>query len=176
MKYEDINTPEELLKYMDNITYGFISNEGKIYTEPDSDEYKKNWYIKGIVQDGEGVINSHIGTCYDQVELERKWFDEHFYSYKTYFIWYEHDTDKSLPTHTFLVYKKDNKYYWFEHSFKSNKGIHEFYNLNDLFNTVYEEQNKYMGDNKYNNCIRRIEYTKPNKNISIEEYLDHILQ
>jgi len=176
MDYKDINTPEELLKYMDNIHYGFISNEGKKYTDPNSNEWKNDWYVKGIVQDGNGVIESQIGTCYDQVELERKWFDEHFYSCKTYFIWYEHDTLESLPTHTFLVYKQDNKYYWFEHSFETNRGIHEFNSLDLLFNKVFEEQNKYMGNNKYNNCIRRIEYTKPAKNISIEEYLDHILQ
>ena len=41
MKDEKINTPEELMEYMNaNILYGFVDSKGKIYTPSDEKNFK----------------------------------------------------------------------------------------------------------------------------------------
>ena len=123
MEFERIKTPKEFLEYMNNnITYGFIGKNGKKYQNFSSEE----WFEEGIVQNGEEVLKSKIGTCYDQVELERLWFGNHHFEVKTIFIWFEVDYENDYPTHTFLVYKNNHKWYWFEHAFEPYRGIHEF--------------------------------------------------
>ena len=62
---------------------------------------------------------------------------------KTYFIYADnHDT---LPSHTFLVFYKNNKVYWFEHSWYDMKGIHEYNNIKALLNDV---KNKFIDSRK----------------------------
>ena len=68
--FNNIKTPMELLKYMDNITYGFVGRNGKKYTDMNSDDWN-DWYDECLVQTGENVLITNIGTCYDQVEIER---------------------------------------------------------------------------------------------------------
>ena len=166
---EEINSPEELLNYMDNnITYGFVGKNGKHYTDASSDE----WYDQCIVQSGEELLESKIGTCWDQVELERLWFENHQYKYHTYFMWFEVERDNNLPTHTFLIYEGDNKYYWFEHAFEAQKGIHEFYTLDDAIEDVKYKQLEYTNEDINNLVV--YEYTKPNNHLNVDEFLKHV--
>ena len=72
---DSIRNPKELLEYMDNITYGFVGKNGKKYLDMYSKEWN-DWYEQCFVQSGEEVLNSKIGTCWDQVELERLWFEK----------------------------------------------------------------------------------------------------
>lgn len=66
MKYEEILSPEQLLEYMsENIRYGFVGKNGKIYREPGTEEWNNDWYSVCIVQDGASLIQSHYGTCWD---------------------------------------------------------------------------------------------------------------
>lgn len=176
--YKEISSPIELLNYMSaNINYGFLGKSGKIYNNPNSNEWKNNWYSECVVQDAEGILDTKHGTCWDQVELERNWFQENKYEYKTIFIWFE--VDKSLPTHTFLIFKLNNNYYWFEHSFEKYKGIHEFFNEYELIKYVKNKQFEYAIENcgatkddyKFIKCY---EYNKPNKNIKVKDYINHV--
>lgn len=177
MKYEECLIPEHLLKYMDeNINYGFVGKNGKIYKEPGNDEWEKDWYNECIVQDGKTLMESHYGTCWDQVELERKWFEEHNYQYKTIFMWFEVNKPNNLPTHTFLIFNKDNKIYWFEHAFEAQKGIHEFNNEDNLIEYVKNKQLEYVNNATVSdrNCIKCYEYTKPAENLDVDEYIYHV--
>lgn len=180
MKYEEILTPEQLIQYMsDNIHYGFVGKNGKIYKEQGSKEWNNDWYSECIVQNGESLMNSHYGTCWDQVELERKWFSEHNYLYKTIFMWFEINKPNGLPTHTFLIYYKDDKWYWFEHSFEVNKGIHEFLSEEILIDYIKDKQLEYaikiggatLQDRKYIKCY---EYTEPEPNLGVNDYIYHV--
>jgi len=126
MEYKEIKSPSELLKYMnDNINYVIVDKNNKIYKDLFSEEWNKNWFVSCIVQDGESLIKTKYGTCWDQVELERKWFEENDYKYKTIFTIFEEDFTNNLPTHSFLMFYENEKWYWFEHSADANKGIHE---------------------------------------------------
>lgn len=174
LKY--IKTPNELLDYMNkNIRYGFIDTKGNKYCSPGSKEWIINWFDNGIVQNFETLLDTKIGTCWDQVEFERKWFSDNNYEFKTFFCFFEND--KPLPTHTFLVYKEDNKYYWFENSFEIERGIHEYDSIDKLINSVMDKQFKYALEERGaidedRNDIRCFEYTLNNKNMKITEYLD----
>ena len=179
-EFNKIKTPEELLKYMDNnITYGFVGRNGKKYYDMFSKEWD-DWYNEYFVQTGEELIESKTGTCWDQVELERLWFEKNNYNYKTIFTWFEVNRPNNLPTHTFLIYESDGKYYWFEHADESNKGIHEFETEEDAINYLKEKQFLYAYNNKYDikkeekDCFTAYEYTKPNDHLGVDEYINHV--
>lgn len=177
---ENIKSPEELLNYMDNnISYGFIGKNGNKYTNMFSEEWN-DWYNEYYLQSGEEVLNSKVGTCWDQVELERLWFEKNNYKYKTIFIWFEVERENNLPTHTFLIYEKDNKYYWFEHSFEAQKGIHEFNSEKDAIEFIKSKQIEYakMNNNDITDenikTLAAYEYSKPQSHLSVDEYLNHV--
>lgn len=90
MTYEEIKTPEELLEWMKNITYGY---KGKTkyhkYTEEDFNEV---WFDEYLLSEPSDVINSKIGNCWDQTELERHWFEKIIMNLKLYTKWYYYHT------------------------------------------------------------------------------------
>jgi len=135
--FEKIKSPEELLDYMrENIEYGFVGkNNKRVYTTKDEDmgaDFVKEYYL----QTPEELLKSKCGVCYDSTELERFWFSKQKYEFKTFFLMFMKEINNNLPTHTFLAYKNNDKWSWFESSFKKHEGIHEFENINDLFNDV----------------------------------------
>ena len=176
--WNKIKTPEDLLDYMShNIRYGFVGKNKKIYDDPTSPEWN-DWKEEGIVQTGKQVLNSKVGTCWDQVELERYWFEKHKYDIKTYFMWFEVDYDNQFPSHTFLLYKKNKKWYWFENAFESCRGIHEFDTKNEAMNEVINKHLEYAIENDLatradKKLITLYEYPKI-KASTVAEYLDFV--
>ncbi|MBQ6285623.1 MAG: hypothetical protein IJK67_04865 [Bacilli bacterium] len=179
MKFDRIDSPQELLKYMDmNIKYGFVGKNGRKYFNQFSEEWN-DWYEQCIVQTGEEMLKSGIGTCWDQVELERLWFEKNNYEIKTIFIWFEVNYENNYPTHTFLLFKKNNKWYWFEHAFESYKGIHQFDNIQEAIDYVITKQLEYAVKNNIakledKKLIVAYEYTKLEKPIGVDEYFKHV--
>ena len=174
MEYKNTKTPEELMQYMDeNIKYGFVSNEGKIY-DANSEEWQRDWETKCIVQDGDGLIKTGYGTCWDQVELERKWFQEHNYDFKTYYTEFNCQGIQT-SSHTFLIYEKNNKYYWFEHAFQPVRGIHESNSEDELINNVHKNMAMYENftdeqRKEFVNDMTTVEYQAPKENCSVQEF------
>ena len=173
-----IKTPEELLEYMShNITYGFVGKNGKKYYDMLSEEWN-DWYTQCFVQNGEEVLESKTGTCWDQVELERLWFEKNGYIIHTFFMMFEVNKENNYPTHTFLIYENNNKYYWFENAFEANRGIHEFNSLDEAIECVKTKQIEYTyfdddsQDDK--NTLVVYEYTKPDDNLSVDDYIKHV--
>lgn len=178
MEFSNIVSPEELLEYMKtNVRYGFISKSGKIYNNPDSNDWN-DWYSKCIVQTGKEVLYSCTGTCWDQVELERFWFENNNYVIKTYFICFDVDYENNYPTHTFLLFKNNGKWYWFEHAWLDQMGIHEFnsekevldYIMQKFFEAAINDELATKEDRKLVACY---EYTKLDRSLSVEEYIKH---
>ena len=58
-----------------------------------------------------GFLDNNGNNIFDDLELERKLFEESNIKNETYFIYI--DDKNYLPSHTFLVYYVDNKVYWF---------------------------------------------------------------
>ena len=156
----------EIINLMKNIDYGWINNKKKTYL---FDETFINNYK---LQTPQETINNQIGICWDQVELERYYFRVNDWNIKTYFI-VHYDNDK-CPTHTFLTYKKNDKFYWFEHSWERFRGIHEYNTEKDLLLDIknkfinYELNNIYQSKN-----LVLYEYKKPKYHISVQEFYNH---
>ena len=155
----------KIMNLMEDIEYGWIDKDGNKHIK-DFDTFSDDY----VLQSPEEVIKNKVGVCWDQVELERYYFNDR--QVKTFFI--VHYDDDKCPTHTFLVYVKDHKFCWFEHSWEIFKGIHEYDTFIDLIIDVrnkfieHELHNKFEPDNL---CIN--EYTKPEYGISVEEFYKH---
>lgn len=157
----------EIMELMENIEYGWIDLQNQRYNfvnERFSQEY--------FLQSPKETRKNKIGICWDQVELERYYFKSNPWNIKTYFI-VHYDSDK-CPTHTFLTYEKDNKYYWFEHSWEQFRGIHEYDSESDLLLDVRNKFIKYELNNQYiNENLKLYEYKKPKYHISVQEFYNH---
>ncbi len=150
MKYEDIETPEQLYIYMkNNIKYGFVSKKDKkkyIRKELNNDElYEKELVHHYYLQSPEELQTTKCGLCYDQVEYERKWFLSHNYEVKTYFT--------SYHNHVFLIYKEENNYCFFERTCKETSGIYKRRTLKEVLNLYKEQQIKINPEITKNNIV-----------------------
>lgn len=157
----------EIMELMKEVEYGWVDKNNNKYSSVDdtfSDSY--------MLQYPNEVIKNKIGVCWDQVELERYYFKTNDWNVKTYFI--VHYDDDKCPTHTFLTFEKNNKYYWFEHSWERFRGIHEYICLKDLLFDIREKFIKYELNNNYKkeNLIIR-EYKKPKYHILTQEFYKH---
>ena len=181
-EYNKINTPQELLSFMMKyIHYGFIDKNNKVYDNPENNEWSLNWFNGAIVQDKDELLNSTYGTCYDQVELERDWFNSHGYEFKTIFLIFNMDRENNLPTHSALIYKNNEKYYYFEHAWMDTCGIIEFNSYMDV--VKYIKNNHYQCSLEYSDILGLTkddlsvyEFDKPKKDSSIPEYFDNIFE
>ena len=140
MKYNDIKTPEQLLKYMDeNIKYGFVDDNEKIYGPWNNQEFQQGCQTNWRLSSPERLIKVRYGHCFDQVELERDWFNNHNYNFKTFYIMFELPFNNSYSMHTYLVFEKDGKYYYFEHSDFKNRGMHIYEYTNPTYGCTMKE-------------------------------------
>lgn len=175
---KNINTPEELFDFMNkNITYGYLGNNNKVYKENDPN-FDKDWIEEYILESVDDILKTKVGNCWDQAEFEREWFEEHNYEYKTIYEQVMVDYNNPYPTHTFLIYKKNDKWYWFENAWESEKGIHEFNSLNDLLSCEYKRYINMLRtydikDNEINK-IECYEYKTPKTHMSVENYINYV--
>ena len=163
----DYYNEDEIMNLIEDIDYGWIDKNGCIH-EKDFETFSYDY----ILQSPKEVMKNKIGVCWDQVELERYYFKGNDWNIKTYFL-VHYDNDK-CPTHTFLTFEKNNKFYWFEHSYKLFKGIHEYSSLKELLLDVREKFIKDELDNKYINANLVLhEYKKPKYSIGVQEFYKH---
>lgn len=151
---------EKIMTIMSKIEYGFKRNDGIQDTYID-----KTYHLLDPTE----LLTIKCGICWDQVELERYLFEQENILTTTYFIC-KYDDDDYLPTHTFLTYQKNNKYYWFEHAWEKYQGIREYNTLKEL---LLDVEAKFILDNKghENNSLTFIyEYQKPPKHLSYKEF------
>jgi len=149
-----LTTPKELLKFMKLIKYDFHTDEEKY-----------------IIKSPEQLIQSRLGICYDEVELERIYFNFWKYQFKTFFI-YSSDPKDEKPTHTFLIFKKNSQYFWFEHSWENNRGIHgPFKSYRNSVNFVGNIFKHSIGVKSVN----VIDYNKPKDNLKIRDFGRNII-
>ena len=167
---------DKIYKIMDtlnNIEYGFKDKNGNnlINSEIWDKEFHNFYYLLSP----EELLDSKCGVCWDQVELERKLFNEANIECDTFFIYI--DDNENLPSHTFLTFQLNNKYYWFEHSWYDMKGIHEYNNFEKLLNDVKTKfidsrKNEINPDLNYDIYIYK--YNQPKYHISCDEFYDYI--
>ena len=116
-----------------------------------------------VVQSPEQVLQSGYGDCWEQTEVARKIFEKQNIPCKTYFMDYVNNDRGGTRTHTFLVFQNDDKFCWFEHSWRDHEGIHCYDSLNALLSDVIKKlqiKSKSDGDQKCEN-FRIREYDAP---------------
>ena len=162
----------EIMNIMNNIEYGFRDEDGNNIIDTDIEKWDNEFNNFYYLQTPEELLKSKCGVCWDQVELERKLFNNFDIKVKTYFI-YIVDNDM-LPSHTFLTYEFNNKYYWFENSWGVYKGIHEYTSELEL---LLDVKNKFMTEHNYvsKNCNLYIyQYQEPKNHITCDEFYKYI--
>lgn len=158
---------QKIMNIMESISYGWVDIHGNIHNEVDN-IFNSNYKLQSPNQ----ILNSKVGVCWDQVELERYYFEQTNLIFKTYFI--VHYDNNKCPTHTFLIYNKNNKIYWFEHSWNKYKGIHEYNNINELLKDIKQKFITTELNNNYNSSNLVIyEYTKPKYGIGVLDFYKH---
>ena len=166
----------KILKIMDklnSIEYGFKDKNGNNLIN--SERWDKDFYKFYYLLSPEELLSSKCGVCWDQVELERKLFNDANIDCDTYFIYI--DDNENLPSHTFLTFQLNDKYYWFEHSWYDMKGIHEYNNIETLLNDVKikfieSRKNEIDSSLKYDTYIYK--YNKPKYHINCDEFYNYI--
>ena len=157
----------DIMNIMNDIKYGYLDINGNIHYVIDKDFES----LYTLQSPGE-TLNNKVGVCWDQVELERYLFDKKNIKFNTYFIVYY--SDNICPTHTFLIYKIDNDYYWFEHSWEKYRGIRKYSSENNALNDIKE---KFINDELNNNYddtnLFIFKYSKQRYGINLLEFYHH---
>lgn len=162
-----------IMDKLNNIEYGFKDKNGKNLINSESwDKDFSNFYF---LLSPKELLSYKCGVCWDQVELERKLFNDTNIDCDTYFIYI--DDNENLPSHTFLIFQLNNKCYWFEHSWYEMKGVHEYNDLETLLNDVKmkfidSRQNEINSSLNYETFIYK--YNKPKYHISCDEFYNYI--
>ncbi len=161
-----------IMNLLDSIEYGFKDENGEniINANPEKwdNEFSKFYYL----QNPDELLKSKCGVCWDQVELERKLFQDNNIKFKTYFIYIVNND--ILPSHTFLTYENNNKHYWFEHSWGAYKGVHEYESELELLldvKKIFMNEHSYVSENYF---LYIYEYQKPKKHINCDEFYEYI--
>ena len=178
--FDKIDSPHELLDFMSkNINYGYLGKSGRVYHCDDND-FNDNWFDDYILESKDDILKTLYGTCWDQVELERYWFDKKDYEVKTIFQMVKLNYNNNYPTHSFLIFRdKNDNWNWFENSDYENRGIHKFESIDKLLKYQYDKYLELLktfniSDDEINKIIFT-EFTKPVRNISAPDYLEFVI-
>lgn len=157
-----------MLEKMATIQYGFVNREKKVFLN-DEDMIENHYCL----ETPEELLESKVGVCWDQVELERYWFTKAKIPFQTFcFIAYH---DSSCPTHTFLVYQEKNHYFWFEHSWAIFAGIHEYPSLTALLKDI---KKRFLVTEVTAKGIEAevilYQYSKPPIHASVSNFYEHV--
>ena len=120
-------TIEVLNDIMDTIDYGFVDKNNKI-TSNDNAVY---------IQSPENCLANQVGMCFDQVHIQKPILSL-IGPTTNYYIDYT-DEDGDVISHAFSVLEYKDNYYWYEHSWYNERGLHKYDSLTDLINSVIKK-------------------------------------
>ncbi len=156
----------KIMDILKPIKYGWIDKKGNRYYADEGDFI--NDYI---LETPEEVEKNQIGLCWDQVEYLRDYLEKKEVKVKTYFLIYYKGI---CPTHTFLVYEENSKYYWVEHAWEKFSGIHEYKDLRELLLDVKNKYIEYELEDDFNNKDLLIyEYQRPKSHLTVKEFIGY---
>ena len=165
---------ETIMDKMNEINYGFNLNNQNIYPQDDK-QWSNNFSKQYFLQSPQELINSKLGVCWDQVELERYYFEQEKIQCDSYFI-VEYD-GVEYPTHTFMIITLNGKYYWFEHSWEPYRGIKKFDTIElALLDIKTKFKKMLMNRNISFEEISIYKYEKPIYGINSNDFFKHCEQ
>ena len=150
-----------------DIKIGYKDKNGELCSGFNS-MFKENYYL----QTPKSLLESKVGLCFDQVELQRELITKLDVDCRTYFINYP--DDKMDYSHSFLIYKDAKKYYWMENAWLKHRGLHMYDSKDDLFDDVLSK----FVDTIPNGDIKKVKmymFEKPRAGINYSKYLSHCI-
>lgn len=158
------NTVKEKIS---NIHLGYRDKDGNLYSG-----FKWNFKDVFYFQSPKQLLDSKIGTCFEQVELERDIISKLGVDLRTYFIHYPSDTYDIA--HAFLIYKDAKKYYWLENAWLKYKGLHIYTTKEELFNDVLNKFVATIPNGEFKK-VKLYLYERPRFGINYIKYLSHCI-
>ncbi len=164
---------KDLFSFMQKeITYGWLDKDGK-------KQDGVNDAFTYCLQFPEELLENKKGICWDMTELARYFFEtETELEYETYYLFY--DDKKGCPSHSILVFYKENKVYWFEPRFDNYSGIYEYRNLEELLSDFKKQfikdglKNSIIPKNYEKDSFFLYRYPKPPYHINGYQMRNHI--
>ena len=135
---------EELQKEIDNF-YQYLSDNfeyGLVYRDRPYISYTDDFWIKHYRTIAPKDFEKYMtGICCDCVAYEDYYFRTHFPEIKYNLYYFEccNEEEDIRPAHTWLAYTLNNKWYIFEVSWNSHKGIHEFDTEKEMYEYYIKE-------------------------------------
>lgn len=126
-----------------NIKYGWHNKKGDVFKTLKEGDFYKNYYM----QDIKNIKKSGYAICWELCELERKFFRENKFNYKTIFALSREDG--KYFCHTFLIFENNDCWYWFEASWNNQKGIHKFSSINEILEYIKNNFSDFVGKKDY---------------------------
>ena len=157
---------KEINEKMCPIQYGWIDNDGGRHTD------MAHTAEKYMLQMPDQLLKSHLGICWDQVELQRKLFADAGITARSFFIVY-YDGDM-CPSHTFILFEYNNNVFWHEHAWTTLRGLYKYENLKSAISDVRNRfiHNELSGKYNPKNLVI-YEYDAPRKNLTCLEFYGH---
>jgi hypothetical protein len=162
-----IHTPDDLLNFMQCIQYGWVDSEKVRKFDKsvgDDTEFNERYRLMRPYE----VYKKRVGVCQDQAIFE--WYVLSHLGIPCEVVFLQ---QFYTSTHTFLVYKEEEKLYWFENSFQVCRGIHgPFSSIYDIVERVYQSMETYEHSGSgYDWCIQNPRKLIKKK-LTIQEYLN----
>lgn len=154
-----IRTPEQLSQWMkSNIKCG-NSNE-------------KTWKLKSPKE----LYRTHVGQCYDQSYFEYYILNKMDLHPKMFYLMhFKANSNNGGNTHLFVIYRKNEKYYYFENAWGDFAGIHGPFNSEEEIKNLVVKNTKNMNSKKNFNTLylTPISISDIKDNMSFDEFIDN---
>lgn len=164
-----IKTPEEILKFMDCIEYGYLGADGNKYVNT-LKGFRKNYRTLSIEQ----VLKNKIGTCIEQVYLMHFLLDKINITNKMFCTRvYESgniDEEAEEHMHCFILYYDENGVHQIEHPNGERKGIYHFNSEKEAIEKINKIYIEMAGG-----IVRPVtEFSQVQEGLTFKEFNDYI--
>ncbi len=159
---------EDFFNEVKNIKYGWHDKDGKIH------ENLKDYKDLFVQQDLDTVIKDNHAVCWEMCELQRDFFNKNNIKNKTIFAYLKNSRNNAC--HTFSIFYKNNKCYWFEASWQTKKGIHEFPNEEEIFEFYRNNFEDFARGEYLKENMEFYEYEDITPGMNAEEFVLHCLK
>lgn len=167
----NIKTYQDLMKFFKkHMNYGFVYRN-KIFTQdnPNFQEEMNKFYKLRLKDD---FIKSGYGVCWDFCELEREFFLSKNIPHECYFVESFVNRSQGGPTHSFLLFKENNNWFWFEFSWGDQRGIKKYNSKEAALEDVLSKHKKFCEQIGHVSKVRLYKIDKFDKRLNAFEYVE----
>lgn len=114
-----------------------IRNKEYYMKDTDSEDFDKCYRVLSP----QDFIKYGGGVCWDYVIYQEYYFNKFFPRIEVHTFYHQtiHENKDDCPSHTFMIFTIDKRWFWFESSWKDHMGIWEFASLNDTISYISDE-------------------------------------